>query len=496
WAVYLGQFDYVIEHLEGTRNTWADLLSRWRQCTQASVVRQRLATFGPYSTWHCNLEAMPSFQDIRVLQQQAITASDFETEGKLQSGEHFSADDLQSDATGLQKLDGKVWIPANAREMHMRLMVVAHTGASGHRGIAATLLKLKDYYWASMQADVKQFIQACLSCKDTGRGDKIPRPFGTTLHGQKFNAVVHMDYLYIGEAGSSSLDGLDIGDSKYLLVLMDDYSQIVMLLPTATCNAELAAHGLMQWMATYGDGVEVLVSDGPTHFKNQLIYHLGQLMGWQHHFSMANMSHTHGTCERVMREILRTFKAILNQAGMRPDQWRDVVNVVQYALNTAPRTRKMGLTPFHMGIGNQAEPLTMVIQSQEEAGWTNIPLTPEQVQAHTKDLQDALAALHKPVSEAAEASRMRGRVTQSQGKRAGFEIGDFVMVARVKRRGRQHKLVATWMGPYRVTGTKSEHVFVVQHLLTGAISEHHSGRLSWYADASLNVSQEIKDSIV
>ncbi|CAM9844816.1 unnamed protein product, partial [Chrysoparadoxa australica] len=138
----------------------------------------------------------------------------------------------------------------------------------------------------------------------------------------------------------------------------------------------------------------------------------------------------------------------------------------------------------------------MVIQSQEEAGWTNIPLTPEQVQSHTKDLQDALAALHKPVSQAAEESRRRGRVTQSQGKKAGFEIGDFVMVARVKRRGRQHKLVATWMGPYRVTGTKSEHVFVVQHLLTGAISEHHSGRLSWYADASLHVSQEIKDSIV
>ncbi|CAM9851547.1 unnamed protein product, partial [Chrysoparadoxa australica] len=104
--------------------------------------------------------------------------------------------------------------------------------------------------------------------------------------------------------------------------------------------------------------------------------------------------------------------------------------------------------------------------------------------------------LHKPISDAAEAGRASGRANMSKGRIAGFEVGDYVMVAQVKRRGRQHKLVATWTGPYRVTATRSENVFAVQHLLTGIIREHHAGRLSWYADSHLNVTQEIKDSIV
>ncbi|CAM9858052.1 unnamed protein product, partial [Chrysoparadoxa australica] len=133
WAVYLGQFDYVIEHLEGTRNTWADLLSRWRQSTQTAVMRQGMATFSPYSTWHTNMEAMPSVKAIKDLQQTTLASEKEEGAGQLQSGDTLSVDQLVADANGLMRYEDQVWIPADAKEMQMRLMVVTHTGANGHR---------------------------------------------------------------------------------------------------------------------------------------------------------------------------------------------------------------------------------------------------------------------------------------------------------------------------------------------------------------------------
>lgn len=29
WKTFLGQYDYTIKHIEGERNCWVDLLSRW-----------------------------------------------------------------------------------------------------------------------------------------------------------------------------------------------------------------------------------------------------------------------------------------------------------------------------------------------------------------------------------------------------------------------------------------------------------------------------------
>ena len=55
---------------------------------------------------------------------------------------------------------GKIWIYEGDKELITRLIVIAHCGNMGHRGIAPTVARLEQFFsWKSMQADVTHFIE-------------------------------------------------------------------------------------------------------------------------------------------------------------------------------------------------------------------------------------------------------------------------------------------------------------------------------------------------
>jgi hypothetical protein len=70
-----------------------------------------------------------------------------------------------------------------------------------------------------------------------------------------------------------------------------------------------------------------------------------------------------------------------------------------------------------------------------------------------------------------------------------------VLKARVRKAGVTAKLAATWCGPYRITAVGTGHVFEVQHLLSGEFSSGHSSRFTFYADAQMAITEEIKDHL-
>ncbi|KAE8952990.1 hypothetical protein PR003_g34154, partial [Phytophthora rubi] len=57
-----------------------------------------------------------------------------------------------------------------------------------------------------------------------------------------------------------------------------------------------------------------------------------------------------------------------------------------------------------------------------------------------------------------------------------------------------NKLLVTWVGPYRVLRADA-HSFLIQHLITGAELDVHASRLKFYADASLDVTEELREHI-
>lgn len=147
WKAVLGQYDYTIQHIEGERNCWGDLLSRW--VNVPSVSMRSVAVFMPSQPD----VSMPSKQVVREAQQvsRAETSSDAASSFVSPIGRAVK------DHEGLYRVlvdDRNVlWVPDDARELQVRLMVCAHMQEAGHRGYAATLQRLKESVvglaWAS-----------------------------------------------------------------------------------------------------------------------------------------------------------------------------------------------------------------------------------------------------------------------------------------------------------------------------------------------------------
>jgi hypothetical protein len=81
-------------------------------------------------------------------------------------------------------------------------------------------------------------VQNCLHCVATIPGDKVPRPLGTQLHATNPNEILHFDFLYIGLSRD--------GKYQYLLLLKDDLSRYLCLVPCRTADAAATVDKLMR----------------------------------------------------------------------------------------------------------------------------------------------------------------------------------------------------------------------------------------------------------
>ncbi|GMF55364.1 unnamed protein product [Phytophthora fragariaefolia] len=82
----------------------------------------------------------------------------------------------------------------------------------------------------------------------------------------------------------------------------------------------------------------------------------------------------------------------------------------------------------------------------------------------------------------------------ARGSTTNFDIGDYVLWSRVDERLARNKLLAQWVGPFTVAEAPP-HSFVIRHLLSDATYEVHGSRLRFYADSSLDVTEEIRELV-
>ena len=85
------------------------------------------------------------------------------------------------------------------------------------------------------------------------------------------------------------------------------------------------------------------------------------------------------------------------------------------------------------------------------------------------------------------------RELSARGHLPVFEVGDYVLVTRVRKLGRVRKLVQTWTVPLRFMPGGSEHFRVVEDTVTRETKELHAGRLRPYTDSSLVTGAEVRE---
>jgi hypothetical protein len=230
WAMILDTFTYDIRHIPGEVNVWGGLLSRWGSTAAQSALDAQAEgaavwSDGPRSVMK-RLVRLP-------LPTPSPLAADFERPSwdsirSAQLDHEREANQLGSTLVagkdGVLRLDGRVWVPLGTLELQLSLLVIAHAGAMGHRGMKATEQALKETLcWAGLQDDAVAFVRECLQCRCID-GEMVPRPIGEVLHAVEQNVPIHCDFLSM--------------PTGYIDVLVGDTSGLCQLTWHDRCRAD------------------------------------------------------------------------------------------------------------------------------------------------------------------------------------------------------------------------------------------------------------------
>jgi transposase InsO family protein len=487
WAVKLLGKEYVIEHIAGSHNIWADLLTRW-----ASPIQRKVQTFkinaihGIVSPLIKDSFNWPSLDEIREMQETYMKKELFSIEKEIsKDGIHILKDSVSS-----ENPTGIIIIPDGGKNdnLRLRLMIISHCSSAGHRGVQITLNALKSrFFWPNMKDFVEQFCKQCLHCLPH-KLSVIPRPFGETLNASKPGVILHFDFLYIS---------LGNNNMKYILVLKDDFSGYISLHCCDSPNSMFTADCIMDWISRYRTP-DYFVSDQGTHFKCKLIDELARLLQVNHHFVTAYCPWANGTVERVNRDILTIMKSLLSEFKKLKKEWPDVVPLIQYTINHSSSARLSNESPVTVFTGQPASsPLDFIHSPGNQALISASKLSASDIQTECLKLQNSLDNLHKQVSDSRKkfiSKRRRDRKSQSKVQDFKFHIGDFVLVAMPKNMIRT-KMDFVWTGPYRIVESVNDYIFKVEHLITHETRDTHVTRMKFYCDKSLNVTEDLLNQI-
>jgi RNase H-like domain found in reverse transcriptase len=229
WALKRSVFNYIIEHINGTANVWADIVSRWGagyQRDQVAAPHLLGALFqAPYQLAESE-RTLPNLQDILQAQKTAL---------KKKSNSNAPC------AQGQQEVrfydDGAIWIPDAALDVQLRNCVVAHCGCAGHRDTQATRAIIESKVrWSTLKADVDKFMASCLLWKLSQGGEAVPVPHAETIHTDEPSRILHFDYLYLGPSRSVE---------RYCLIFKDDATAYVWLFACKKADAATTVQALM-----------------------------------------------------------------------------------------------------------------------------------------------------------------------------------------------------------------------------------------------------------
>ncbi|KAE8996877.1 hypothetical protein PR002_g19194 [Phytophthora rubi] len=116
-----------------------------------------------------------------------------------------------------------------------------------------------------------------------------------------------------------------------------------------------------------------------------------------------------------------------------------------------------------------------------------------QIDEYLAELRSSLQVMHNAVEDQKLKQRLLNKKRERGDNLVNFAEGDFVLRSRVDEK-HKNKLQVTWIGPYRVVRAEA-HSFRVQHLITGEEHDVHASRLKFYADSSLNVTEELLEHV-
>jgi hypothetical protein len=241
-----------------------------------------------------------------------------------------------------------------------------------------------------------------------------------------------------------------------LLLLKDDLSGYLWLVPCRTADAAATVDALMRWFAVFGV-VLLWISDRGRHFKNETVQRVQEELKAKHHFTAANCPWSNGTIESACKQVMRAFRAVLSELKIYADKRPEVLNLVQSALNNSLSTRLNKRTPMQVFSGQtETTPLALMLKD-------NVPVNAPldfikaqklmEVEKMSKDMTEIHAQLAEKDTRDRKAAIQKHN-DKTHVRSPNFQVGDDVLVAKHSKSG-VSKLQVKWKGPRRVASVES-----------------------------------------
>lgn len=363
WVSYIGQFNYTIEHVKGSLNTVADVLSRHISGVTDILTNK---TVGP----EMNLFEIPTgrliknnWEEIREHQGRDRVVSEITKRIKVGS---------ESEARHYRLIDGilyrieigsgrsRLYVPEN---LQTELITSIHEEV-GHFGRYKVLALMKRrYYFTEMARKIGQVVRACDVCQKSKHA--------LETHSGPIKTVIARE---IGERVFCDIYGpIPAGrfGHKYVFVMQDAFSKLIRLYSLRQASGRASLTCVRKFHEQVK--IKVLCSDRGANFTSRIfesgVRQLGIVLT---HTSIRNPRPN--STERVNRELGRMFRTYCEKSHC---SWVDVLPKIEDCYNQVIHTTT-GYTPNEIvwgtgtrlstdndkiiggGLGLQQEPLELV----------------------------------------------------------------------------------------------------------------------------------------
>jgi transposase InsO family protein len=347
WYLKLQDFDFIIRHIPGKANTKADILSRKNTPKEeqdnkditllhSSILIRRLH------------EEIPGPKDIILLRSsyfKKVQENLTETLQKLDIRESEFKKAIEEgkawEENNIGYYEGRIYIPNN-KELRDKILEENHSPPNiGHPGQFRMIELLKrNYWWPTMQKDVKRYVQGCQSCQQ----NKV-------IHMKKA-APLHPLPITHGPWDEISIDIIGpLPESEghdAILVIVDRFSKMVRLFPTKTTlsSGELAKLYRDEIWKLHGIPQKIISDRGP-QFASKFMGELCKALGIQRALSTAYHPQTDGQTERINQEVETFLRHYVNYGQ---DDWKNWLPMAEFAYNDKANSSTKH-SPFYLNYG-------------------------------------------------------------------------------------------------------------------------------------------------
>ena len=233
-------------------------------------------------------------------------------------------------------------LSATAREA---LMYESHNALiAGHLGEARMYrLMQRDFWWADMRKDIKQYVRSCPDCqRNKTRHGRIIGPFTPNIPPKTRWSEVSLDFI---TKLPLTLNGLY--DS--ILVIMDATSKRVHLVPMMEkgFGAKESAEVFFREIFRLHGLPDVILSDRDPRFTSAFWQELIKLCGTSLSLTAAYHSSSNPSNERVHKVIEELLRTVTQYPPM---DWDIYLPATEFAVNNAD-SLETGYSPFELDTG-------------------------------------------------------------------------------------------------------------------------------------------------